>query len=231
MALTLKIKVKDWTELTIEEAIKIVQLPMPPMFVNLLRSKTVDEYVERFDSLSAIDRIEFTKYIGDLLIICTNLTPEQVDLLQFYDRQAIFDNYLRKYVTSLFSNAPIFEPHGVEFFEHAGIRYEMPKSIKLYDDIMPMAGTEALQFIEGMNIAKAFYDMEQKGIEALPQLIAIYCKPEGEQYDEQKVISRAVEFKKLPMSIAWEVFFCISTLLNKSAVNILESLKDRIKET
>jgi hypothetical protein len=52
---------------------------------------------------------------------------------------------------------------------------------------------------------------------------AIYLRPEGEMYDEQKVADRAKVFEKLTMDVYWEVFFCIHRLSFRHFSDTLES--------
>ena len=58
--------------------------------------------------------------------------------------------------------------------------------------------------------------MAEGAANRLPMFVAIYCRPEGEVYDEKVTMQRANVFGGLTMDMVWRVFFCIYRQLGKS---------------
>jgi hypothetical protein len=149
--------------------------------------------------------------------ILTSFTPEEVDHIQWEDRLTIFRKYLWNIIRALHVNVipDDFTPLEIESFKYKGEAFLLPKSFPLVEEQLnkakgkiPMHKVSAIEYVEGLNMEKAKIGLEEEGIKMLPFFIAVYCRPEGERYDEKTVLNRAEEFKSLTMDVAWEVFFC-----------------------
>lgn len=99
----------------------------------------------------------------------------------------------------------VYEPRNIREFEFEGTRYLLPKfTADGFGGLLPMAEETTEAFAESNDLYMALENPYQ----ALPLIVAILCRPEGEQYDELKARERAERFKGLPCSVAFEVFFC-----------------------
>lgn len=99
----------------------------------------------------------------------------------------------------------LYEPRNIREFEFEGTKYLLPKfSSDGFGGLLPMAEETTEAFAESNDLYMALENPYQ----ALPLIVAILCRPEGEQYDELKARERAEVFKGLSCSVAFEVFFC-----------------------
>jgi hypothetical protein len=79
-------------------------------------------------------------------------------------------------------------------------------------------------------VLKAIGKLKEEGIKHMHYFTAIYLRPEGEKYDEQKIAARAKLFEELTMDVYWEVFFCTHQLLTRQLIDTLQSLRvSRVK--
>lgn len=214
--------IKDWDSLTIDEAQKLTEIEIPGKMLKLYQSKTPKEFEDFQKELTLQDEIIFGEYAGRVLKIMSDIPDELIEYMQYYDRNDLYEYHCRDKILSLINGTPIYEPKGIESFQFEGERFLMPNGLKILDKYLPNHSEKAISFIEGQAIFKAYFETKETG--NISMLIAIYCRPKGEKYDEGRVLERAEKFKKLTMDIAWEVFFYISGQLNILTKTINTSL-------
>lgn len=120
--------------------------------------------------------------------------------LMYKDKLDIFSK-----IVFLFSKVEYTEMTG---FSHNNIIYHLPKNkVDYYGNKMPLATATFSEIVECFELEKA-----QTFVNSLPFILAILCKPYGEQYNDQKVNERATEFESLSMNYIWSIcFFLISS--------------------
>jgi len=207
-------KIKDWDTLTIDQAQQLTDIELPEKMKKLYMAKNEKEYNESLREMTVNDEIEFGKYAGEVLRVMSDIPDELIDYMQYYDRNDLYEYYCREKIISLLSDVPLYEPKGMRSFEFEGETYHFPDGLKIFDKYLPNHSEKSLTFIEGQAIFKAYVESKDKG--NICMLIAVYCRPEGEEYDEKKTIERAGRFGSLPMEVALEVFFYIFEQLNTS---------------
>lgn len=204
----------EWKDITIAQATKVAELALP---------KIDDDF----------DWYAHSEYINKVLNILCKIEVEKVSPISL---NYIFTKYIVKFCLDL--NAPLptsYVPEMITYFKHKGIVYLMPTNLNIDETVILQHGQTVKNFIEASNLLKAFSRMRSEGIRAFPYLIASTVKRERlEVFDEVEVSKRAGEFQDLPMSIAWEVFFCLSLLTVKFVSVTRQSMKanrmERLKE-
>lgn len=207
-------KIKDWDTLTIDQAQQLTDIELPVKMKKLYMAKDEKEYNKALGEMTVSDEIEFGVYAGEVLRIMSDIPGELIDYMQYYDRNDLYEYYCREKIVSLLSDMPLYEPKEMKSFEFEGETYHFPEGLKILDKYLPNHSEKSLTFIEGQAIFKAYVESKDKG--DISMLIAVYCRPEGEEYDEKKTIERAERFGSLPMEVALEVFFYIFEQLNTS---------------
>lgn len=220
--------IKDWDTLTISEAEKLTKIKLPEKLKELYTAGTGEKFAEIQKTITVEQEIGFGDYSGKVLKIMSDIPDELIKYMQYHERNDIYEYHCRDIIFSLMLPMPIFEPKKIESFEFEGETYLLPKSLKIFDKFLPGHSEKSLTFVEGQALFKAYAETQDKG--NLRMLIAVYCRPEGEEYDEKKAIERSEKFGELPMSVAWEVFFCISGLLNTSVKTINTYYQETVKK-
>ncbi len=220
--------VKDWDTLTISEAEQLTDIELPEKLKELYSAGTKVKFEEVQKTMTVENEIDFGKYSGEVLKIMSDIPEELIKYMQYFDRNDLYEYHCREKIVSLIGQVPHYEAKKIESFEFNGETFVLPKTLKIFDKYLPGHSEKALTFTEGQGLFKAYAESQEKG--NLKMLIAVYCRPEGEEYDEEKAIERSEQFGELPMLVAWEVFFCITELLNTSVKTINTSYQEAMKK-
>ncbi len=245
----------EWKDLTLEKFIKLSQIDVPKKLERLLSASaqlSVDgkkekkaaliEYEAATDSITQRDLVKvFPVFYGKVIQLLTDIPAKVVDLCHGDVRTEMFDGTLRPFILSLIYSQPVtanpdnngvemYTPPEIEKFDLDGTWYHFPKSLKLYDDIIPMADEKMISFTEAADIDLAIRELRNDGVIRFPTFMGIYCRKEGEEYNEKVALERAELFKKVDMSIVWALFFCIDRLTATLQSYIQVFLKSRLQE-
>lgn len=145
-----------------------------------------------------------THLVCGAIALVSGLPLEALEASSFR-QQRMFCNIFELNVIRPLYMLGAYQPKGIESFEHNGVTYMLPKfSDDGFGGMLPMAEESAEAFCESNDLVTACDNV----FENMPLIVAILCRPEGEQYDERTARQRAEEFKQLPASVAFEVFFC-----------------------
>ena len=244
----------EWKDLTLEKFIELSQIEIPPKLERLWTASAqldVDgkkaklaakaEYEATNDDMTERDLIKvFPEYYGKILNLLTDIPLDVIELLHGDVRTEMFDSTLRAFVLSLIYSHPIvikntdvemYTPEPIEKFELGGEEYHFPKSLKLYDEIIPMADEKTITFAEAADIDLAIRELRSDGVIRFPLFMGIYCRKEGEVYSEKTALERAEKFKKADMSIVWALFFCTEQLTVNLQNSIRKSLHSLVLKT
>jgi hypothetical protein len=163
--------------------------------------------------------------------ICSALTTiKDVNRVAPDDLVYIFDKYLAPLVYDLKAARPqTYKPRMIDYFKHKGKVYLMPTNLDvLGGNVILQHDQDVKRFTEASNLLAQFSKMQREGFVALPMFVASIVKEDRlEAWDETKVLQRAKDFESLPMSVVWEVFFCISLLTIKYGNNTLRSMQQK----
>ena len=100
-------------------------------------------------------------------------------------------------------------------------------SIRGKDYVLPnklMQGSTLIEFLEGMQIEKASAELEAGNWKALPKLISILARPDGEEYDSTKVELRSQMFMGLDMGVVNNIAFFLTKQNNILLKDLVSSL-------
>ncbi len=243
----------EWSDITLEKFIELSAIEIPKKLERLwMASAHLDvdgkkakqaanvEYEAANADMTKRDLIKvFPEYYGKILELLTDIPPEVINEVHGDVRTEMFDSTLRAFVLSLIYSHPIvikntevemYTPPEIEKFKLDKEEYHFPKSIKLYGDVIPMADEKIITFAEAADIDLAIRELRSDGIIRFPLFMGIYCRKEGEVYDEKVALERAETFKKASMSVVWALFFCIEQLTVNSQNFIRKSLKSHVQK-
>ena len=241
----------EWEDITLEKFIELSTIEIPAKLERLWIASTqlnVDgkkakkaaniEYEAANNDMVERDLIKiFPEYYGKILNLLTNIPPEVINELHGDVRTEMFDSTLRAFVLSLLYSHPIvikkadvemYTPPEIDKFKLDGEEYHFPKSLKLYGDVIPMANEKMITFAEAADIDLAIRELRSDGVVRFPLFMGIYCRKEGDVYDEKIALERAETFKKASMSVVWSLFFCIEQLTVSLQSYIQKSLQSHV---
>jgi hypothetical protein len=209
----------EWSEVTWKDACDILAVPLPIKVENEI---TFEQWI------TAENIHEYAREIVFILGYIPKRLIEQVNPADMLD---LFLRYHLKFVVDLLSiNPQSYFPKFTDKITFKGVEYRMPKSLMIDNTITPMHEMDAVTFVEAANVLKAIGKLKEEGIKHMHYFTAIYLRPEGEKYDEQKIAARAKLFEELTMDVYWEVFFCTHQLLTRQLIDTLQSLRvSRVK--
>lgn len=203
--------------MTWSDACALVDIPRPKEVEDKIKEGVVD-----FTDWVASDGIH--DYARDVAFLLGDIPREYIDMVTPQDMLYMFTKEHLKLITDLIGVYPkSYEPTAPESIEFKGVTYQMPKSLRIDNTVVPMHDETAVTFTEASNVMKAIAKLQVQGIKHMNYFTAIYLRPEGEKYDEQKVVKRAKLFESLTMDVYWEVFFCIYNLSIRHMHDTLKS--------
>jgi hypothetical protein len=235
-----------WEDVTLERFQRLCALKIPEKYENFVRSIFSDKPGD-YDkaTLETSDREWlkiFPAYYGDVILILSDIPPEVINNLHRIIREQLYEEYFYPFVVSVITGYSWYKDNGVlarsprlncKSFDFEGEKYFFPESLVYNQVEIPMCKESILTFSEASDIEIAITEWGQKGIDSVAQMIAVYCRKEGEEYNSDAVLERIAKFKNLPMTIIWEVFFYIAELGLKSVLVMLlysQGLVNRIQE-
>jgi hypothetical protein len=223
-----------WEDITLERFQRLCALKIPDKYGEYLKacfSEKDGVYEKALSTLSKKDLLKtFPEYFGEVILILSDIPKETINKLHRILREQLYETYLYPLVVSTLVGIPLQSQDGKldriprlnsDGFEFEGEKYLFPKSLVYGSIDVPMFNETILTFSEASDIEVALSEWGEKGIDSVAQMIAVYCRKEGERYDPESVLERIPKFKNLPMSIIWEVFFYITELGVRSAVAML----------
>lgn len=240
-----------WKDLTLEKFIELSEIKIPEKLeqlwvasaeLNTDDKKALKVAQKKYEAVSAGitqgDLIKFfPAYYGRVFEVLTDIPKAIISQISPDLRTTFFDDYMRGFVLSLIYSQPViskngaielFQPEEITEFELDGKIYYFPKSLKLYDEIIPMADEEVISFAEAADIDLAIRDLRSEGIKRFPMFMGIYCREKDEKYSEADALRRAEIFKKCDMSVIWSLFFYTVQLTHTSRTSIETYLLQKV---
>lgn len=210
----------DLEALTIEQAQKIY---------NYINNNASEDYRAFMSGTNAPTRKawssklkEYTQVVIGAIADITGIPAEQLSAMPYSTQRSFCDIFELEVIRPLYMLG-LYQPKGIEYFEHNGVQYYLPRlTADGFGGLLPMADETAESWAESNDLHLA----SDNPYDNMPLIVAILCRPEGEKYDEHTARARAEEFRHLPAYIAFEVFFCKLTQLNISLALIGESLQE-----
>jgi len=211
-----------WEEITLREAIQLAKLEInEDQFKIIVKEEDVDQ----------LNDTQLT-YMRDVVKLLTDAKPGVIDGIDSAMLLVLFTQVRYLIYGLYFMNIESYKPKGTQEITFNGKKYYTPETLTVNDENI-VAYKEKSKFVtEANNIMTIIGERKKEGIELLNLLCAIYLKEDpDEDYDDEKISQRAAEFNDLPMSIVWEVFFCIFYSYINYALALKIYLEEKAKMT
>jgi hypothetical protein len=216
----------DWSEITINKAEELkcyIDTECPKVLLDYYEALTKEG--EPTIELDGKDRIKtLPTFYGGVLSILSNIPQEVVNKILWEQRTTIYKQYLEYFVIYSLYTDNTLKPYKDDHFTHNGTNYYLPKAEEALGTMIEAYDTTIVEFQQASDVQLAMQDVIGGNISGLKTMIAIYCRPKGEKYNEKKAIERANQFGELPMDLALGVFFCILESVNQFITDTLLSL-------
>ena len=228
---------ENWGEIKLSQAIAIMEVvkEFPEALRELYTLAGIEEQKERFNEIEAsFDDEHIYKIIpelyGRIITIISDVSDDDINLWPPNFRVLFYRQYVFNFVYGLVE-MPDFKAEGLIDFEFKGETYFLPESRNIMGNVQPFANVSALEFAEVADMEIHSRKLENGKYEAAANIVAILCRPIGEDYDEQKALERAETFFDLPMNIVWEVFFySLSALVLWRQQDLIYLMEAQLKE-
>lgn len=228
-----------WDEITLRKAQELINIPIPDSLKEIYEALLIDDklktYHKKQKALAPEQQIkEHPLFFGKTITLLSDIPDEVMEYVDPESRIEIYFNHIEQNYLDIFFGTPNdYKPENIKQFEFKNETFYFPETLKIFDKFIPQYKENALPFTEAADIMIKIGRLKDFGIEAMSEIIAIYCRKKNEQYNEQLVIERSEGFRDLPMNIVWEVFFCIIKLLNTSVKRLntyISSAGEELKE-
>lgn len=189
-----------WEDITLRQAIELLKFDVDEKTLEKLHT---EEDVDKFTS----SEMEYMRKVVNYLSTPNISKLNQIDNAFIYVLYSLCSHL----VFNLYNmNVETYIPRGIEEITFKKTKYYLPEVLKVNDETI-VGYKERSKFVtEGNNLMNVIAEHKGKGLEALNLLAALYLKEDKDEvYDDERVAKRAELFMDLPMSVVWEVFFCI----------------------
>lgn len=233
--------IETWDEMPLSTAIRVHQVidDMPSLLRELYdhsikKNPDKKETDKLYKKITDEDQMKlFPIFYGEIMRVLTTIPGNVMEGIMWDRRTSFYKKYCERLVQGILYG-DYSDIKNIKSFDWKGKTYHLPdsghflggnegltktKDQKISKDI-PMENEQTIVFTEIADLE--IYSERLKGgkYEVAPNIVSIMCRPKGEEYDEKTCLARAKDFMELPMSIVWEVFFCIQQLLTISSQNI-----------
>lgn len=206
--------IEEWSEMTIDQAANIHAAcdTMPDnlrlIYESLADQDQLSKAMEKIGEEDAIKN--FPRFYGDILALMSDIPEEVINNISWQERTAFFNKYLEQFVIGLLFNPIDFVAKEIDSFEWNEEIYYLPESKIVINDERTFAEVTALEFAESADLEIHSRKMKEGKFAVAANIISILCRKKDERYNEAVSLERAKEFKQLPMTVFWEVFFCLT---------------------
>jgi hypothetical protein len=224
-----------WEDITLRRFVRLCLSPMPDKLLSLFKSvHDPAAYEEAFKAVTYEDTMKhFPAYFGEVIKILSDIPEDIVELIPGEDRETLYYKIFHHIALSSVHSMPFirpenelipYEPIQDRSFDFRGGTYFFPKTLRLNGLEVPMANEPIITFTEAADIMTSWLKMAEKGSGNIALLAAIYCRKNGEEYDQDTALSRAEAFEDLTMDIYWGLFFCMDGLTKRLVSDIPNSI-------
>ena len=197
----------NWSEILIREAGEIMALDVPDTLRAVYYAEGEKEIKK---AMKNYDPETYRSYFIEVLSVLSNI-PRKV-LESVSNLTEVFNLYVEHIPVDLLRFEPYsFQPVNITEFKFKGTYYYLPTAKELFNDTQPLSDGTVEQVLEALDINA---NQSAMGVDGLSGLVALLAREQGEVFSEPKALIRGAVFKDLPMSIFWEVFFCLKDLSN-----------------
>ena len=210
---------------------KIVQIPSD--WAEITFSQAAECYKEDYPVVTdTFEWFEHLPFVKRMVLALTDINKETIDRIDPVHLVHVWTKYLSAFVYDLKAETPsTYHPQMINHFTHKGVTYLMPRNLDVIGGNVILQHDQSVKaFIEASNLLAQFSKVKKDGLSVLPMFVASIVKQDRlEEWDEVEIMRRAKEFETLPMSVIWEVFFCMSQLTIKLGSTILQSMRQELE--
>lgn len=220
-----------WEEITLAEFAELMRLELPEKLSGLYeagynlasaskpkeQAEAVEKYRKAQEEITDEDLMKiFPSYYGKAIMLLSDLSDEAIEIMPWDIRTQLYDTVIYPFVFSgLMSNPVQITDKGLVPYDppSSGIIllndeiFYFPESLKIVNEELPLGGEQVLPFTEAASIEMMFKKMTEDGIGTFPLFMAIYCRKDGEEYDDKVAMERQELFREARMSDVWSLFF------------------------
>lgn len=222
--------ISDWSEVSLADFIELSKIEIPDKLLRLYqasakmntsseRQKNIAkrEWDAVNEEITEQDLIKsFPEYYGRVISLLSTMPEDIIDLLTGEQRTILFDNYFRQFVLSLFMNYPLkqtgsemelYDPPKITRFKLNKEEYLFPANLMVGGTEIPLGTEPIISFAEAADIDLAIRGLSQGGASQFPLFMSVYCRKEGEEYNQISTLKRQDEFLDAKMDVVWSLFF------------------------
>ena len=224
----------EWGDITLAQYQALAAIALPPKLRKRWEALIdgSDDYDKIKDTYRNVVK-DYPAYYGKVIALLSDIPQKVVERIEWSVREQLFNDYLWYIAMSAISSLPLDKREKVQYYEAIGATaftfkgetYYLPEALEYGGQRTPLARERIVTFAEGADIEIALHDLAEKGIDGLAQLCAVYLRKKDEDHSDDLVLQRMDQFKELPMTAVWEVFFCIMRLMRQLGDDTLRSLK------
>lgn len=207
--------IENWEEMSIGQAIDLLPvLYSLPKSMQEIYSYAFDENGAAKQAAVEITDEELIKEIpeayGRIIAKMTNIPQNVIDSISAESRTIFYNEYLLPFAIGLMIAPYNYTEKNIKQFTFENVDYIFPLFEKdVNGNLRPAIDMKAIEFTEAADLQLAAARVEDGKFEYVTHVIAIMCKPANELYSEKVILERAEKFKQLPVTVAFEVFFCL----------------------
>ena len=192
----------EWSEMSVDYWVGLSSIIRENQSNNKLKNDSLlenHEENERIDEILAeasfFDEIKLNK---DIFCYATGMSKEEV--------MNVDENKVTEVINVLGILTEEYKPLGNRSFEFEGEEYFFPS-----DNLKKSTYGD---FIESTQLEMTENSMKNGRYDVLPEQMAILCRREGEDYDEDLIAEKSERFKKLKMDSVFEFAFFLTNQSN-----------------
>ena len=203
-----------YEDITVKQVIELSKIKKPEFFEKLITGEIEGNSL----SVKDLQRV-LPNFYREIFAV---LTDKPLSYFKKVNPHAItyeFNSHVMNfYLSVIYDNFDDVEP--VEYYKIDNERYYLPKDNEMFGTIIPSYYSTFGQWSDSMDslniVAK---ELEGGNFEVLPMVMSIMCLKKGEEYTEEKAISRMKLFENVKYSKARFVFFCLREQINSYAIH------------
>lgn len=207
----------EYHEVTIQVYSELLTLEVPEKLKELYKGD-LSNYKEVWDNLTEKEWLDYPVFFGDVLRILSDMPSTIIERLLHKDRTNFYLMYHEKFIIDFIRGCPSVQSAVADDFTFKGKTYQLPKSLRVFGEVIPGHGATALQFTEANDLLNSILKLKELGFDGFSEFVAVYTM--GKSYTDEQLAERINEFKELTMDVVWQVFFYMQRLLNTELTDL-----------
>jgi hypothetical protein len=181
----------DWSEITLEYWCGLYSIIKK--YTKKDEEKEKNGEVSEFDE-SKLEEFEMLKMNRDMFQYMTGITDDMLDNIDI--------DSMSEALITIGDLLKEYEPKNIEYFDFEDEKYYFPKEF--------LKKNTFGDYIESTQLDMYIDIMKNGRFDVLPEQMAILCRREGEEYDDNVIQEKADKFKQLKMDVVWEFGFFLT---------------------